>query len=365
MISVILFRELRFMTARTNSGRHLKQPDAAEKPKHRKLIITLSVVLGAVLVITASVFGVLKNGELRLRKRSDGKKAQLPASDSNTFPEDADVYYRGEAYNYNDKLINILIIGVDRNKPGNNEKHQADALYLVSLDTNADRANIIAISRNTMAYVDSYDINGDYFATSKQQICLAYTYSDDERKASENTVKAVSKLLYDLPINGYYTIYMNAVSELVDAVDGVPVHIDEDMTRADYRFKNGADVVIKGSNALKYLRFRNELNAPRFERQKAFVSSFVSQAKAATLKDLTLPAKMYGRLASNTLTNVDATSAAYLASEAASASYSVRGVEGAVGSDGTYETLEVDENKLFDLSLDAFYKKQNLKGKSS
>ncbi len=326
--------------------------------KHKKLIIVLSVILAVILILVSALFIVLKVGEARLRNRRQDADVKLPASGSESVPEDADAYYNGDAYSYNDKLINILVLGVDRRKPNASNKHQADALYLISLDTDANAVRVIAISRNTVTDVDSYDINGDYFSTGKQQICLAYTYGKDDKKSSENTVKAVSNLLYGVPISGYYTIFMNAVEDIVNAVGGVPVHITEDMTSISSKMRQGADITITGNTALPYLRHRSGSNALRLERQKAFISSFVTQAKAAMMKDLSLPVKMYNKLAKNTVTNVTAASAAYLASEALEADFKMIGIEGVTGTDGIYETFTPDEDRLYQLLLDVFYKKQ-------
>ena len=325
---------------------------------NKKLVIVISVILAVIIALISAYFIVLKIGENSLRKRLNPDSAKLPASGDGTLPDDADAYYDGNAYNYNDKLINILIIGVDRQKPGVSTKHQADALFLVSLDAENKSANVISISRDTISNVDSYDINGNYFATTKQQLCLAYTYGSNDKQSSELTVKAVSGFLYGIPISGYYTIFMNSLSDIVDSVGGVPVSISEDMTKINSSFKSGATVTLTGNNVLPYLRYRGESNAPRLERQKAFIKSFTSQAKKAATKDLTLPVKMYNKLSSNTVTNVDATSAVYLASEALKANFNFRGVEGVSGSDGTYETFTADETKLYKLLLDVFYIKQ-------
>lgn len=336
----------------TAENKHLR------KNTHKNLITVFSVLLAVAVLAVSAYFAVLKIGENRLRKKLDPDSAKLPVSGDESLDEEADAYYNGVAYNYNDKLVNILIIGVDRQKPGVSKKHQADALFLVSLDSENKSVNVISISRNTIANVDSYDINGDYFATSKQQLCLAYTYGSDDKQSSELTTKAVSGFLYGIPISGYYTIFMNSLKDIVDSVGGVPVSISENMTAVNPSFKSGADITLTGSNVLTYLRYRGESNVPRLERQKSFIKSFTAQAKKAVLKDLTLPIKMYNKLSSNTVTNVDATSAAYLASEALKASFDFRGVEGVNGSDGTYETFTADETQLYELLLDVFYIKQ-------
>ena len=320
----------------------------------KRAITALSVAAAIVLLITAAFFIIIKKGESKLRNPSLNNSAGLPA-DGAEIPEDADAYYDGKAYNYNDRLINILLIGVDRVSPGSDEKQQADALYLVSLNTDTDSVNIIAISRNTVTDVDTYDINGEFFATSKQQICLAYSYGSDDKKRSENTVKAVSDFLYGIPVSGYYTIFMNSLEEIVDSVGGVPVTVTEDMTAVDPRFKKGASLTITGKNALAYLRYRTDSNAPRLERQKAFISSFILQAKKACLKNLSLPVKMYDKLASNTVTDISASSAAYLATEAIGADFNMLSIAGESGNDGSYETFTADESALHKLLIENFY----------
>ncbi len=344
------------MTAENNNE---KIPEGHAKPfKYKKPVIVISIIL-AVLIGLASAFLIfLKIGENSLRNKGDNNSASLPAVDNESIPEDADAYYNGVAYNYNDKLINILLLGVDIEKPNSSDRHQADALYLISLDTEGKKVRVIPISRNTVVDVDVYGIKGDYIGVQKQQICLAYTYGNNDVKSSENTVNAVSRLFYGVPISGYYTIFMNSIKDIVNAVGGVPVTINEDLTSIAPYMKAGASFTVKGDTALRFLQYRSGTAAQRLERQKVFVTGFVTSAKNACLKDLTLPAKMYKKLASNTVTNVSSASAVYLASEAIEAEFEMRNIEGTVGHDGTYETFDTDENQLYQLLLDIFYKKQ-------
>ncbi len=344
------------MTAENNYKDITKKKKAS---KRKKLNIFLICLLTLILILISSFFIMLKVGESKLRGNSKDNSAYLPTLDSEEIPEDADAYYNGEAYNYNDKLINILLIGVDRDSKNELESHQADALYLISLNTDDKKVNVLPISRNTLVDVDVHDINGKLISTQNQQICLSYSYSTDSKKSSENTVNSVSKLLYGVPISGYYTVYMNSINEIVDAVGGVPVTLTEDLTKIDWRMKAGATVTITGKNAVGFLQFRGESNAPRAQRQKLFVSSFISKAKQACSKDLSLPLKMYNKLANNTVTNVTVASATYLASRAIEAEFSFLDIEGVYGFDGKYETFTVDDSQLYKLLLDNFYKKTN------
>lgn len=327
----------------------------AEKNKRRKtLIIILCVFLAIVIALTSTYFIVLKIGEIRLKKSLTPTDVLLSGEE---YGDEADAYYNGVAYKYNQDIVNILFLGIDKDKNKKRSQSQADVIYLASIDTKTQKANIIAISRNTLADIDIYDMNGDYFATDHKQICYSFAYGKDGNHSSQLTAKAVSRLLYDVPINGYYTVYMDAIADIVNAVGGVTVTIPEDMTSKKSTWKKGKTVLIKGSEAELYLKSRGETNHPRYQRQMGFITKFIDKAKTACLKDLSLPSKMYKKLASRTVTDVEMASAVYLASEAVKASFKIQQIPGKSGNDGTFETFEVDEEKLYKMVLDVFYKK--------
>ena len=327
----------------------------AEKNKRRKtLIIILCVFLAIVIALTSTYFIVLKIGEIRLKKSLTPTDVLLSGEE---YGDEADAYYNGVSYSYNKDVVNILIIGIDKEKTQKKSQSQADAIYLVSVDTERKKSNVIAISRNTLADVDVYDMNGEYFATDYKQICFSFAYGKDDNHSSQLTAKAVSKLLYNIPINGYYTIYMDAIGDIVDSVGGISVTMEEDMVYRNSSWKKGQKVLLKGEAARNYLTSRGETNQPRYQRHMDFINKFVSKAKTACLKDLSLPSKMYKKLASRTVTDVEMASAVYLASEAVKASFKIQQIPGKSGNDGTFETFEVDEEKLYKMVLDVFYKK--------
>lgn len=325
----------------------------APKNKLKKTIIILSVIVLFILSIILSYFIILKIGEKRLRESLSFTDDMLS---TNAYGDEADVYHNGKAYYYNKELINILLIGVDKENSIDKKGNQADAIYLVSADFKNKKAYIIAISRNTLTDIEIYDMNGEFLDTEYKQICLSYAYGSDNQDSSRLTSKAVSRLLYNIPINGYYTVFMDAIGEIVNSVGGVSVTVPEDMTEVVENWKKGAKVTVKGDNAIKYLQYRQDSSEERLQRQKQFISSFVSSAKKAVGKDISLPFDMYKKLAKDTVTDVDATSAVYLASEIIKADFEILQVPGKVGFDGTYETFETDEEALYEQVLDVFYK---------
>ncbi len=323
----------------------------------RKAVKITSIILCVVLLLVGGVFAFIEIGEARLREQLSFVDGELSSDEA--YGDTADVYHNGQGYVYNENLINILCIGVDKENKADKNYRQADALYLMSLDTKTNNLNILAISRNTLADIDVYDINNEFLDTDRAQICLSFVYGKDDEHSSLLTSKAVSRLLYDLPINSYYTIFMNGISQIVDGVGGVKVTVPEDMTDSNAAWSKGSTVILRSSNVLQYLRYRKESNEPRMNRHIDFIKSFISSAKSALAKDLSLPIDLYKKVTKNSVTDIDASEVAYLATEISKANVNLYSLKGQAGFDGTYETFEADEEALYETVLNLFYIKTN------
>ncbi len=325
--------------------------------KHKKLIIVLSIILAVAILVSATVLVLVKIGEAKLRSELTFENNGL--TEENAYEDKDEVFYNGNSYVYNEDLINILCVGVDKSNDTDKRDRQADALYLLSLDTNKKLLNVLAISRNTLAEIDIYDIDNEYLDTQKAQICLSYVYGKDDEQSTLLTCKAVSRLLYDVPINAYYTVFMDAIDDIVNAVGGVEIVIPDDMTDFNPNWKKGKTVTLKGSKALDFLQHRRETHAPRLERQKLFITSFIKQAKKAFKKDALVPVNVYKSIAKNSVTDIKLSEVSFLATQMANASFNMNSLSGETGFDGMYETFEVDEAALYDSVLNLFYIKTN------
>ena len=157
-----------------------------------------------------------------------------------------EVTYQGEKYVYNEDLVSILFLGVDKEAfeeggtVGDGKAGQADALFLLVLDTKTGKSRLIAISRDTMTDVNVYSDLGNFIGTEKLQLCLAYTYGDGKEKSCENTVRAVSRLFYGMPVAAYAALDLDAIAVLTDAVGGVEVTVTKDLTIQDPSLKEGS-----------------------------------------------------------------------------------------------------------------------------
>ena len=241
--------------------------------KTRKAVKIISIILAVILVVTGGVLGFIKLGEIRLREQLSFVDDEISSEDA--YGDSGEIYHNGQGYVYNENLINILCVGVDKKNKTDKNYRQADAIYLMSLDTETNNLNILAISRNTLADIDIYDMNNEFLDTDRAQICLSFVYGKDDEHSSMLTSKAVSKLLYELPINSYYTIFMDGIPRIIDSVGGVTVTVPEDMTDHNPKWSSGSTVVLRGSVVLGYLRYRKDSNEPRNDRHIGFIKSFI------------------------------------------------------------------------------------------
>ena len=87
--------------------------------------------------------------------------------------------------------------------------------------------------------------------------------------------------------NGYIIINSEGVRQLIDAIGGVPIHIDQNMKYDDYsaklhiNFKKG-DYVLTGAQAEEYLRFRKDImgDIGRVQRQQKFIKALIEKVKS-------------------------------------------------------------------------------------
>ena len=250
-----------------------------------------------------------------------------------------------------------MLIGIDEAQYSD-DLAQADALYLVSIDTKKNNVNVTSISRNTLAEMDVYDAEGEVYGTEKKQVCLAYAYGSDDIKSSKNCVKSVSKILYNIPINGYYTLYLNSLIDIVDSVGGISVVVPEDSTDPWFAERIGQTVSLNGEYALRFLQMRGDSNIPRMERHKSFIKSFISSAKTAVKKNVTLPFKMADKLSKKSVTNINVSSMVYLGIEALNWQLKFSNIAGENKMVDDYELFLPDEEKLRETVLNNFYIKK-------
>ena len=230
------------------------------------------IILVAVLVavfFTATMF-LLKHFQNKV-----DKEILINEKTNESYEEETNlVRYEGKWYKQNPKLETLLLIGVD--------DVQSDFLLLLAIDQEAKTYNALQINRDTMTDVPQLDMYDQEYGSKYQQIALAHTHGNSEIVNCNNTVKAVSKLLYGVEIDHFICAPMDIVPVANDLVGGVSVFVEDDFLNTDPSIVQGETVTLMGDQALKFVRARGEMEDPtnlaRMERQRAYMTSFHRQA---------------------------------------------------------------------------------------
>lgn len=300
------------------------QHDNQQIKKHPMRIILWAVigVLIITLIIITSFATLISIGKNDLLKND---QVSIYAPESLIEAEENDgkiVYYKGQKYQFNEKMTNILLIGVDKENIEDTATEtygangQADVLILIALDTSNGNMKAIPISRDTMVDINQYSVNGQYLGVSGEQICLSYSYGDGRELSCENTKTAVSRLLYGMPINSYVALDLEGIKILNDTIGGVTLTVDEDIDLYDKHLKKGDTVTLKGNYALRYIRGRNktaiDANDTRMNRQKKYMKTFFKTALELTKKDIITPIKLYNKISDYKVSDLSVADISYL-----------------------------------------------------
>ena len=121
----------------------------------------------------------------------------------------------GKLYQLRRNLTAILLMGIDKREEFDNtglsqSGAQADFLRLVVIDPTEGKISQLSIDRDTMTPITILDVLGNDAGKATWQICLAHAFGNDDEQRCELTVKAVSELLFDVPIDLYIALNMRA-----------------------------------------------------------------------------------------------------------------------------------------------------------
>ncbi len=337
-----------------------------------KWIILILVIL--ILLAVAAFFAVKASGRNSMTGNGDETvQKTAPETEDVILEDDGEtVVYKGKKYRYNENITSILCMGVDNENAASDDTvigsaGQADMLMLAILDTDNGKVSLWNISRDSMTEVDIYNTDGEYVRTETLQACLAFGYGDGKERSCENTVRAVSRLLYGMPIQSYAVINMNAIRPLNDAVGGVEVTIHEEDILPS-RFQAGTTVLLKGDDVEAYVRSRRteapdeaiDTNNNRMARQRQYMMNFIQKALQMTKKDMTTPITLFNiaQQEGDMTTNLTISKVVYLTELVTKINFtedSFRTVPGEVVAGEKYAEYYVDDEALYEMIINTFY----------
>ena len=322
-----------------------------------KLILTvLAAIIGFCLVYSVLSF---------IEKSSETGTTEYGNGFSGTGPE---IVYNGEKYSYKSRLKNILFMGIDTtgelvdHKGEYHTGGQSDVLFLASIDHDNEEINVIQLDRDTMTMINAYDENGQNEGEYEAQLALAYYYGDGDKSSCRNTVNAVSKLLYGVSVDDYFSINMDAIDILNVSVGCVSVTIKDDFSEIDSSLVMGETITLRGEQAINFIRSRKNVgegnNVERMSRHRDYLYSFKNALFAAAEKNPELIATMDESVADYRVTTMSLERmAGYLHN---AREYKINDIivpEHTADYSGEFVEVRLNEDKLKEMIVNLFFEK--------
>lgn len=251
--------------------RRTKRTEEEKKRLKRKALV-LPAVLAAVGILSAILFVAVDNRDIFSLE-------QFLHPDLYNTVEIGGVRCRRRT-----RIKSYLFMGVDaRGKVGeyyNDVEYgagQCDVLMLVIVDQNANTYTVFPINRNIITTMNVLSEDGEKLGEKEGPICLAHSYGNGRGNSCENAVDALSRLLYDQPIDGYLALNMDCIGIINHQLGGVTVTIEDDFSDSDPSLKMGETVKLTDEQAVHFIHDRMNVgdgsNMGRMRRQQQFLDA--------------------------------------------------------------------------------------------
>ncbi len=191
-----------------------------------------------------------------------------------------------------DKEFNVLVVGIDRSSEGGGSADgvndgMTDMILYVHFNNETGEVKMLQFPRNILV-TDDASVSGNY-----QINAVAKTQGSN----GNNNMNALSTLLYDqfgLSVDGYVSIRLEALVEMVDTFGGLQVYVPQTI---DYRNVDGGgdSVLYEGWQTLDgaatefFLRARKtygDSDITRLNTQRYFYAALFARLRSMTVWDI-------------------------------------------------------------------------------
>lgn len=265
-----------------------------KKKKHITFVIEILVLV----LLAAGLFVAAKVGKI---KRTDVSKGDIVINN--------DVDLKG--------YTNIALFGVDSREGSLDKDAHSDAILVASINNETKDVKLVSVYRDT--YLDN--TNGEFRKATE-----CYYFGGPSR-----AISMLNKNL-DLDITDFVTVDFTAVADVVDALGGIDIDVQEDeiVHLNNYQVEGsqvtGKEIVpveyaglqtLNGLQALSYCRIRYTEGSDfkRTERQRTVLQKILEKAKGADLLTLN---RLIDKVAGNMMTSLNNTELLSLVKDVAS-----------------------------------------------
>jgi anionic cell wall polymer biosynthesis LytR-Cps2A-Psr (LCP) family protein len=333
------------------------------KRKHKGLRVAAIVLI--ILVITGGLIAwialsMMRSGEEAIRGSME-EATVATGTKAVTYDEGKTVSYNGHTYALNENMVSLVFIGFDRSTTAikGEPAGQADAVMVIAFDTQTGEVTAIGVPRDSM--VDVSEFVGDAFiGQDTMQLCLSYSYGDGRERSCENTVTAVSRALYNMPITYYFALNESGIAPLNDAIGGVS--LTPLQTVPGTNITEGKNTVLFGNNAYRYVQWRDtsvlSSSLDRQARQVQYIKAFADQSFQLSEGSASVLLDLFNITVDYSITNLGASEFSYLASAALAndtASLDMITLEGEMIQGETYAEYYLDKDAVYETVLEVYY----------
>lgn len=166
----------------------------------------------------------------------------------------------------------ILLLGVDA-RPGET-RSRSDTIIIARVDTGSETVSLLSIPRDSRVEIEGHGLDK-----------LGHANAYDGPPLTIQTVKALT----GLPINHYVTVNFQGFADIVDAMGGIEIDVEQEINDSDGSNTGGVSDVthidtgvqtLNGAQALTFVRNRKYANGDfqRIKNQQTFLKALATQA---------------------------------------------------------------------------------------
>lgn len=242
----------------------------AKKQKNKKKKKRLSL-FDRILTVISVLFIVASVGSIGYVTVMNWQPLSELDQEGNVASIDADIQ---NDVDIQKKVTNFLVTGIDYAE-GTGRAKLTDVIMVVSFNLETNEINVLQIPRDT--YI------GSEYPTGK----INAVYGNSSKGGIEN----VARVIYDrfrLPIDHYVTINMDGFVNIIDAIGGVEINVQESFTLEGVTINPGLQT-LDGVKAEKFVRERHSRGGDigRINGQREFMAALVKKMKSLSIGELT------------------------------------------------------------------------------
>ncbi|SDW93532.1 LCP family protein [Paenibacillus sp. PDC88] len=242
---------------------------------------------------------------------------------------------------YQDEPFSVLLLGTDA-RPYEKTRGRSDTVIYAVVRPQESRVLLVSIPRDTYVEIVGHDADEDGM-NDYDKLTHAFAFGEEEM-----AINTVEKFL-GYEVNNYATVNFMAIQQVVDAIGGVELPITEDIVNKNPNHVQftieGGKPIYSGEEALYYIRYREDSDFKRAERQQIFLNAVAN--RMLNVKQISQIPELFDIMGENFQTDLHPTSIINLAKQVLTQgnpeilSFTMMG-EGVRKDDGIFYT-EVDE----------------------